>query len=106
MRLFVHEMFANRISTFFSLDVIVSAIVVLRFAAAESARLVIPRRWLVLVATLLVGVSLGLPLFLYLREAQLERSPAAAQIYGNSPHAAAANVRLPKVTWKLYRKLS
>jgi len=78
MRLFVHEMFANRISTFFSLDVIVSAIVLLRFAAAESARLAIPRRWLVLTATLLVGVSLGLPLFLYLREGQLERRSAAA----------------------------
>jgi len=78
MRLFVQQMLANRISTFFSLDVIVSAIVLLRFAAAESARLRIPRRWLVLLATLLVGVSLGLPLFLYLREKQLEQHPAAA----------------------------
>jgi Terpene cyclase DEP1 len=78
MRLFVQQMFANRISAFFSLDVIVSAIVLLRFAAAESARLRIPRRWLVLLATLLVGVSLGLPLFLYLREKHLEQHPAAA----------------------------
>jgi Terpene cyclase DEP1 len=78
MRFFVQQMFANRISTFFSLDVIVSAIVLLRFAAAESAGLRIPRRWLVLLATLLVGVSLGLPLFLYLREKQLEHQSAAA----------------------------
>jgi hypothetical protein len=78
MRLFVQQMFANRISMFFSLDVIVSAIVLLRFAAAESARLRIPRRWLVLLATLLVGVSLGLPLFLYFREKQLEQTPAMA----------------------------
>jgi len=78
MRLFIQHMFANRISTFFSLDVIVSAVVLLRFTAAESARLAIPRRWLVLLATLLVGVSLGLPLFLYLRERQLEQHPAAA----------------------------
>jgi len=76
MRLFVQQMFANRISTFFSLDVIVSAIVLLRFAAVESARLFIRRRWLVLLAILLVGVSLGLPLFLYLRESQLERTAA------------------------------
>ena len=59
------------------LDVIVSAIVLLRFAASESARLRIPNRWIVVVATLLVGVSLGLPLFLYLREQRLEQTGAA-----------------------------
>jgi len=75
LRLFAQQMFANRISTFFSLDVIVSAVVLLRFAAGESARLRIPRRWLVLLATLLVGVSLGLPLLLYMREKQLEHQP-------------------------------
>ena len=78
MRLFVQQLFANRVSTFFGLDVIVSAIVLLRFTAAESARLRIPNRWMVVVATLLVGVSLGLPLFLYLKERQLEKTPAAA----------------------------
>jgi hypothetical protein len=78
MRLFVQQLFGNRISAFFGLDVIVSAIVLFRFAAVESARLGIPRRWLVLIATLLVGVSLGLPLFLYLRERQIEQPLAAA----------------------------
>ena len=75
LRLFVQELFANRISAFFGLDVLVSAIVLLRFAAVESARGRIANRWMVLVATLLVGVSLGLPLFLYLREQQLEKAP-------------------------------
>ena len=78
MQLFVQHLFANRISAFFGLDVLVSAIVLLRFAAVESARLRIPNRWAVLLATLLVGVSLGLPLFLYLRERRLEQIPAAA----------------------------
>lgn len=78
LRLFVQLLFANRVSAFFGLDVVVSAIVLLRFAAVESARLRIPNRWLVLLATLLVGVSLGLPLFLYLRERRLEQIPAAA----------------------------
>ena len=77
LRLFVEQLFANRISTFFALDVIVSAIVLLRFAGTESARLRIPNRWIVVVATLLVGVSLGLPLFLYLREQRLEQTGAA-----------------------------
>ena len=76
--LFVQHLFINRISTFFALDVVVSAIVLLRFAAVESARLRIPNRWTVVLATFLVGVSLGLPLFLYLRERRLEQIPAAA----------------------------
>jgi hypothetical protein len=38
----------------------------------------IRNRWLVLLAVLTVGVSLGLPLFLYLREIALERRPAEA----------------------------
>ena len=78
LRLFVQLLFANRVSAFFGLDVIVSAVVLIRFAAVESVRLHIPNRWLVLLATLLVGVSLGLPLFLYFRERRLEQIPAAA----------------------------
>jgi Terpene cyclase DEP1 len=71
--LFLREMFANRISAFFALDVLVSAIVLIIFMRVESARSRIRRRWLPVLATLLVGVSLGLPLFLYMRELTLER---------------------------------
>lgn len=77
-RLFVQQLFANRISAFFALDVVVSAVVLLRFAALESHRLRLHSRWIVLLATLLVGVSPGLPLFLYLRERQLELGPVVA----------------------------
>lgn len=77
-RLFVEHLFANHISAFFGLDVIVSALVLLRFAAVESARIRLRNRWLVVLATLLVGVSLGFPLFLYMRERRLEEIPAAA----------------------------
>jgi hypothetical protein len=73
-RLFVQQLFATRISTFFAVDVIVFAVVALRFIRAESSRLRIAHGWLAIPATLLVGVSLGLPLFLYLRELQLERT--------------------------------
>lgn len=78
-RLFLQHLFANHISTFFALDVVVSATVLLRFSAVESARLNIRKQWLILLATLLVGVSLGLPLFLYFRERQLEGNLAAAR---------------------------
>ena len=75
--LFVHELFVNRISAFFGMDVLVSAVVLVAFMRVESRRLKIPRRWLPVLAVLTVGVSLGLPMFLYMREVRLEqvRSP-------------------------------
>jgi Terpene cyclase DEP1 len=77
-RLFLQHLFANRISAFFALDVVVSAVTLLRFSVLESRRLHLPSRWLILGATLLVGVSLGLPLFLFLRECQLENTSSPA----------------------------
>src|SRR6202021_134377 len=81
--LFAHELFANRIGAFFGMDVIVSAVALLGFTRIESKRLGIRNRWLVVVAVLSVGVSLGLPLFLYLRESALEQK---AQIASISPY--------------------
>jgi hypothetical protein len=73
-RLFVQQLFANPISGFFGLDVIVSAVVLWVFIRIEGRRSNIPRLWIPLAAILTVGVSLGLPLFLYQREAQRELS--------------------------------
>lgn len=61
------DLFANRISSFFGLDVIVSAIVVLALIHDERRRRGLPRAWLPVAATLLIGVSAGLPLFVYMR---------------------------------------
>jgi hypothetical protein len=74
MPLFIHDLFANRISAFFALDVIVSAIVLILFIQTEGRRLGMRLLWLPIAALLLVGVSLGLPLFLYLRQLQLDRT--------------------------------
>jgi hypothetical protein len=71
--LFVRELFVNRISAFFGMDILVSALVLVVFMRVESARLNIGRRWLPVLAVLTVGVSLGLPMFLYLRELSMER---------------------------------
>jgi hypothetical protein len=71
--LFVRELFANRISAFFGMDVFVSAVVLIAFMRIESARLKLRRRWLPVLALLTVGVSLGLPMFLYMRESRLEQ---------------------------------
>jgi hypothetical protein len=76
LRLFVQEIFANRISIFFALDVVVSAAVVLAFAAVERRRLRLRFLWLIIPAPLFVGVSLALPLLLYLRESALDELQA------------------------------
>ena len=72
LRFFLQQLFANRIGAFFGLDVLVSAIVLFRFVRTEGKRLNMRYLWAPIIATLTVGVSLGLPLFLYLRERALQ----------------------------------
>jgi len=76
LSLLFQELFATRIGAFFGLDVIVSAIALFVFIVTEGHRLSLSLLWLPILATLLVGVSLGLPLFLYLRQCQLDRTAA------------------------------
>ena len=66
-RLFLADLFANRIGGFFGLDVIVSAVVVLAWTWDERRRRRLGHAWLPAAATLLIGVSAGLPLLLYMR---------------------------------------
>jgi hypothetical protein len=70
MRLFVDQLFSTPVGAFFGMDVIVSSLVLWVFVAVEGRREGIRHLWAPIVANLLVGVSLGLPLFLYLREAR------------------------------------
>src|SRR5207249_9298218 len=65
--LFLQELFAGRVSAFFGLDVLIAAVVVAVFAYVERGRLRLRLWWLPIMAVLCVGVSLGLPLLLYLR---------------------------------------
>ncbi len=62
------QLFANRISSFFGLDVMISALAVLVFAAAQLRRLGTRRLAVCVLATIGIGPSCGLPLLLYLRE--------------------------------------
>ncbi|PYK02815.1 MAG: hypothetical protein DME63_05275 [Verrucomicrobia bacterium] len=73
MPLFVRDLFANRVSAFFALDVIVSAVVLISFIQTEGKRLGMRLLWLPTIGTLLIGVSLGFPLFLYQRQLKLDR---------------------------------
>jgi hypothetical protein len=70
-RLLVNDLMANGISAFFGADVIVSAVVLFVFIAAERSRIGMRGGWIAVGATMLVGVSCGMPLFLYLREIHL-----------------------------------
>jgi Terpene cyclase DEP1 len=71
--IFLSDLFANRISAFFAMDVVVSAVVLISFIQTEGKRLQMRLLWLPTLGTLLVGVSFGLPLFLYLRQLQMKR---------------------------------
>ena len=71
LRLFFQQLFASPVSSFFGMDVIVSAVVLWCFVFFEGTRAGVRNLWAPIVASLLVGVSLGLPLFLYLREARI-----------------------------------
>jgi hypothetical protein len=76
LKLLVVELFSTRIGAFFGLDVLVSAVCLLAFIGFEGRRAQVRNLWLPTAATCLVGVSCGLPLFLYLREASIYRRTA------------------------------
>jgi hypothetical protein len=76
----VRQLFQTNVSAFFGVDVIISGLVLLAFIFWEGRRQGMRRLWVYALSTLLVGVSLGLPLFLFFRERKLnsERRARAA----------------------------
>ena len=72
LRLFFSELFSTYIGGFFGMDVIISALVLFVFIGVEGRRLALKHLWVPVVATCSVGVSLGFPLFLYMRQLKLE----------------------------------
>ena len=72
--LFFQQLFSTPVSGFFGMDVIVSSVVLWVLVYVEGRRAGVRHLWLPVVASILVGVSLGLPLFLYMREVRLNVS--------------------------------
>lgn len=68
-----NEATQNRISAFAWLDVIISVVVLIGFILYEGKRIGVKYKWIPIIGTLTVGVSFGLPLFLLLREIQMEK---------------------------------
>jgi len=68
----IQPLFANNFMKGVGMDLMVSVIVFWVFVFIEANRIQMKSPWLYLLATLLVGLSFALPLFLYFRERQLE----------------------------------
>ena len=75
---FLGDLFANGASATFAADILVSSLVLWVFIYGETRRRPVRFWWLAVVANLLVGLSLGLPLFLLLREYAQEWTPGAS----------------------------
>src|SRR3954464_2572504 len=69
------ELFVNRTSTAFALDLLATAVVALIWMTREAARVGIERVWRFWVVTLLFGLGGIFPLFLYVRERRLAARP-------------------------------
>jgi len=69
-RLFVEEIFATRVSSFFAADLIIASVIFLSWSRRDAQEKRISGWWLVLMANLLVGLSLALPLYLLKRLAR------------------------------------
>jgi hypothetical protein len=67
LRLMLQDLFANRISSFFAADLLLSSVIFLSWSRRESKTCNISGWWLVLTCNLAVGLSLALPLFLLKR---------------------------------------
>jgi hypothetical protein len=89
--LLVRQLVANRIGGFFGLDVLVSAVVLVQFVRIEGGRFRVRHLWLPIAGLCTIGVSFGLPLFLYLREDALAGTSAAS---GGASSATARESRL------------
>jgi uncharacterized protein DUF2834 len=77
VRAFHDQLFRSHVGAFFGLDVIISSIVLWVLVAVEGRRTNMKHLWAPIVGNLLVGVSLGLPLFLYMREARISTAARA-----------------------------
>lgn len=66
--LLIREAFGSNLSAFAWFDVVVSAFVLLIFIFWEGRRLKMEKLWLPALGTCAIGVSVGLPLFLMMRE--------------------------------------
>ncbi|PIE36490.1 MAG: hypothetical protein CSA54_04270 [Gammaproteobacteria bacterium] len=88
----------NAMSRFAWLDVIVAAIALLAFIAVDGKRHAVKHRWTAVLATLCIGVSAGLPWYLFLREKRRDRHLLATGTILPSPPATEKRILSMNVT--------
>ena len=71
MQLFVELVFANPISTFFAVDLIIATLVFYIFLYREAHRVGVNYWWIYIIFSLFIGLSFALPIFLYSRERKM-----------------------------------
>lgn len=62
------QLFSTRIGSFFGFDLIIAATTFIVFVFSDSRRLKVKNYWIAIACTFAVGVSLGFPVYLLLRE--------------------------------------
>lgn len=72
--LFLTSIFVNHVSSAVAGDLLVSGFVFFAFLFFEGRRLGMKNLWFFVPATLFVGLSFGLPLFLYFRARKIEQT--------------------------------
>ena len=70
--LLVQQALGNPVSIAFTVDLVLSIIVFWIYMFSEANKLQMKNAWLYLLASLTIGLSFALPLFLYFRERHLE----------------------------------
>jgi hypothetical protein len=73
LSLMIDQLFASPISTFFAVDLFITAIVFVIYVFRQAQKRGIKNWWLYILSTFIVGPSFALPLFLF----RLEGSPSA-----------------------------
>ncbi len=71
LSLFWSQLFANRISSDFAFDLLISSVVFWIFVYREGRRLSLKSLWVYILLNLIIGLSFALPLFLWVRSNHL-----------------------------------
>jgi hypothetical protein len=72
LRLIFDQLFANHILLAFATDLTISIVVFWVYLYRESHRYQIRNWWLFVLASIVIGLSFALPLFLYVREPRMD----------------------------------
>ena len=70
--LMMDQLFANRISSFFAMDLMISAVAAISFMIYQGIKIKMKIFWIPVACTVLIGLSFAFPLYLYLREVHLK----------------------------------